>query len=124
MEIWRSSWSPGNDDIPQPTTNSPNQIMYRAYGEAARRHPFTHGRFHPWAHIQCSVPTWAFRLVFPTLVTGGYNRYFLYDVPSAQLIQTIHDTANSVQEGWVNYLEINEKYVFASRPSGIRVFSR
>jgi hypothetical protein len=125
-EIWRSSWQ-GNDVIPRPTIDFPDQAMRLAYGKAERRHGrLTHGHFHPWAHIQTPITTWVFRLVFPTLLTGGFDRYFLYDVPSAQLIQTIHDPADTVQDAWggVNYVEINEEYVFASRPGGIRVFSR
>jgi hypothetical protein len=67
-----------------------------------------------------SSATSAYRFVYPTLFTAGSHEAYVIDIPSATVIQTIHDLAAS----HVCYVEISARHVFVCTEDVLRIFSR
>lgn len=77
----------------RPTESLPSVNQLRASEEAGQRYPSTthRGHFEPWAYLEMPEEGRAFRMVYPTLLVSGWNRAFLWDVPTARLRATIQD---------------------------------
>lgn len=87
----------------------------------------THGVFTPFCDLLTPRPTQATRFVYPTLalVTGDGRNVYLYDVPTATLIQTINIyPADSTVTDKVRYIEISARHVFICTAIGLRIISR
>ena len=51
----------------------------------------------------------AFRFVYPTLLVAGYNKAYLYDVETGNLVQTVENTQtprDGIFLGDINYVEL------------------
>lgn len=88
----------------------------------------TRGHFKPWAILLMQEPTRAFRLVYPTFLTVSRDRAFLYNVETAQLVQTIDNIQSpdfeGVALGDINYVELSEKYVFICGTKSLKLYYR
>ncbi|KAJ4488680.1 hypothetical protein C8R41DRAFT_981845 [Lentinula lateritia] len=145
-EVWHlaSEFPP----TPPQSNTLPDQIS--ASEESYQKHAATYpkGHFKPWAILRMPRLTSAFRFVYPTLLVGGWDHAFLWDIPSCELVQTI----TSIQEaedpnsafavvvanapsfdapaprlgplGNLNYVDVDEKHIFICGVTALRVFSR
>lgn len=98
-----------------------NQMAERYRGCSDR------GQFRPWALLQTSEWGRAFRFVYPILLVSSFEKAYLYDVETGNLVQTIKDTQAVVGGdtlGDINYVELNESYVFICGTQELRVFNR
>lgn len=128
-EVWRLA----SDDalIDPPTTCRPDEDQLNAAREADSNFSIdSKGRFRPWALINMSDVGRAFRFVYPTLAVATLGCVYLWDIPSARLveamggIQALHLEANGTMFGDINYVDLNEQYVFLCGSSGFRLLRR
>ena len=82
------------------------------------------GRFKPWALLRMPGNTWAFRFVYPTLAVAAVDRYYIWDIPTAQLTLTIIDPEIQEDDETLNYIEISDRFIFVSRWDQIHIISR
>jgi len=86
------------------------------------------GHFKPWAFLWMPEFTSAFRFIYPTLLVAAWDRAYLWDIPTCQLVQTITEIQcpgpGSPTLGNINYVELSERHVFICGTSTIRIFSR
>ncbi|KAJ3887595.1 hypothetical protein GG344DRAFT_90401 [Lentinula edodes] len=145
-EVWHLA--SGFPPTPPQSNALPDQIS--ASEESYQKHAATYpkGHFKPWANLRMPRLTSAFRFVYPTLLVGGWDHAFLWDIPSGELVQTI----TSIQEaedpnsafavvvanapsfdapaprlgplGNLNYVDVDEKHIFICGVTALRVFSR
>jgi hypothetical protein len=47
-------------------------------------------RFKPYALLHCPEETRAYRFVYPTLLTAARDKAYLWDVPSARVVEVVH----------------------------------
>ncbi|THU97133.1 hypothetical protein K435DRAFT_663256 [Dendrothele bispora CBS 962.96] len=133
-EVWRLA-----DDYPagepdQSVKYPPRDHQIAASEQAFLQHESTYprGHFKPWALFIMPRPTRAFRFVYPTLLVGSTNEFFLWDVRSRDLVQTIPSRQNptyatvAAQESiaHLSYVEVSEKHVFVCSATALLVFSR
>ena len=123
-EIWRLS---SIDDVSLDSTSSlpdTTQTQISPVGSQP-------GLFKPHALLQTPEPTRAYRFVHPTLLVAAFERVYLWDVPSACLLQIIENIqlppvgpgdTNSL--GTLNYVEISARHVFLCGGHALRVFER
>jgi hypothetical protein len=119
-EVWRHAvdYDPTN----LPASNPPDWEQIEAATDA--NNETQRGRFVPWALLQMPETTRAYRFVYPTLLVAGTRRAFLFDIPSATLIQTIKITRPSEGPGHLHYVELSAQHVFICLSTEIRVFDR
>lgn len=128
-EVWRRSSDCIGDQ--RPAESRPRILQEQAAEEAFRIHPSTtrRGHFEPWAYLEMPEETRAFRVVYPTLLVSGWNRAFLWDLPTASLRATVHDTQMHTGNGFhdvlghITYVEVNDQYVIICGHLQLRVFS-
>ncbi|KAL0563370.1 hypothetical protein V5O48_018698, partial [Marasmius crinis-equi] len=148
-EVWRLASvkdphpPPAGEDIDKLPIPYPQKDQLSASFEAAASytHTFPRGHFVPHALLNMPRKTRAFRFVYPTLLVGGFNHAFCFDVPSRQLVQTINPTQQPTmtvreegrsdsettvlpQLGELNYVELSPRHVFICGENSLRVFSR
>ena len=85
------------------------------------------GHFKPWALISMPESARAFRFSYPTLLAAGTNNAYLWNVPRSQLVSVIRDIQrqhHSLLLGSINYVEVNDLYVFICGGRGLRIFGR
>ena len=91
--------------------------------------------FKPHALLQTPEPARAYRFVHPTLLVAAFERVYLWDVPSARLIQIIENIQplteeggppgdNNISLGTLNYVELSARHVFLCGGHALRVFER
>lgn len=115
----------------RPTESLPSVNQLRASEEAGQRYPSTthRGHFEPWAYLEMPEEGRAFRMVYPTLLVSGWNRAFLWDVPTARLRATIQDIQMPHVGGpldtlgRITYVELSDRYVIICGHMQLRVFS-
>ncbi|KAI0079285.1 hypothetical protein K474DRAFT_683461 [Panus rudis PR-1116 ss-1] len=129
-EIWRLTMV-DEESPPEPPPGRQDQVQIQLGEGTARIARIIRSRlyFRPWALL--STPEWgqAFRFVYPYLLVASLTKAYVYDVVSAILVQTIEDTQNvndptNVQLGDINYVELNDKYVFICGSIELRIYSR
>ena len=123
-EIWRLS---SIDDVSIDSASSlPDTTQTQISPDGSQP-----GLFKPHALLQTPEPTRAYRFVHPTLLVAAFERVYLWDVPSARLIQIIENIqlppvgpgdTNSL--GTLNYVEISARHVFLCGGNALRVFER
>lgn len=127
-EVWRRL-----SDITEHTVNQPvpDVFQHNVYSLVCESYPSANqGHFRPWAVLHMSELTSAFRFVYPILVVAAHDRAFLWDIPSATLIQTLNDCQSVTSGGFneslgrIKYVEISERHVFLVGLCFLRVFSR
>ncbi|EMD33102.1 hypothetical protein CERSUDRAFT_118157 [Gelatoporia subvermispora B] len=130
-EVWRLSVDAAQSPISTVWEGArPDEAQLSASKAAAARHATTtpRGHFTPWAILRPSEPTRAYHLVYPTLAVVGVNSVFLWDVPSATLVETIRDIqglhGGDRPLGRINYVELNSRHVFLCGEHELRVFAR
>jgi hypothetical protein len=126
-EVWRLARDFQDSDIPEDF--KPDASMITASEEAARRNPSSTGRGHfkPWALLQMPELTRAFRFSYPTLLSANANDAYLWDVPTSRLVETISNIHVRNQDeslGRLNYVDVNDKYVFICGSVQLRIFAR
>jgi len=126
-EVWRLACDFQDSDIPEDF--KPDDSMVNASEEAARRFPSSTGRghFRPWALLQMPDFTRAFRFSYPTLLSAGLNNAYLWDVPTSRLVETISNIQAPNKDGplgRLNYVDVNDKYVFICGLVQLRIFAR
>lgn len=126
-EVWRLARDFQDSDIPEDF--KPDASMITASEEAARRNPSSIGRGHfkPWALLQMPELTRAFRFSYPTLLSANTNDAYLWDVPTSRLVETISNVQVPNQDGSLgrlNYVDVNDKYVFICGSVQLRIFAR
>lgn len=85
------------------------------------------GHFKAWALLRMPEITRAFRFAYPTLLATASNNAFVWDVPRSQLISVIRDLQRPHHKqllGNINYVEVNDLYVFVCGGRGLRIFGR
>lgn len=114
---------------PPPITHQPDALQVNVSNAVADHYcgRSERGQFKPWALLQ--TPEWgrAFRFVYPILLVSAMNRAYLYDVESANLVQTIQDTQMNIDGiplGDINYVEINDSLVIICGTEELRAFHR
>ncbi|EEB90752.1 hypothetical protein MPER_11000, partial [Moniliophthora perniciosa FA553] len=145
-EVWRlatiSDPSPPTQSQlpPPPPYPQQNQLTASLAAAAEYAHTYPHGHFVPHALLQFPRPTRAFRFIYPTLLVGGWDEAYCWDVPTRTLVQTISGTqeptvpVNSSEEegesivldplGEINYVEVSAKHVFICGSNTLRIFDR
>ncbi|KAK7030833.1 hypothetical protein VNI00_013941 [Paramarasmius palmivorus] len=147
-EVWRLATihDPSPPDPTEQTIQLPppypqqDQLTASLTAAAAYTHTYPRGHFVPHALLQFPRPTRAFRFVYPTLLVGGWDEAYCWDVPTRKLAQTISRTQEptvpsspSAEEGdtvvldplgELNYVEVSEKHVFICGSNTLRVFDR
>ncbi|KZT25603.1 hypothetical protein NEOLEDRAFT_1178380 [Neolentinus lepideus HHB14362 ss-1] len=122
-EVWclASRCPPGTQ--PEDSRALPDERQELASLDAANRHGTE--LFRPWALLQMPTVTHAFRFVWPTLLVSSQKDAFLFDIPTATLIQTI-DISEPVPHGLreLNYVELSAEYIFICWRHSVCVFSR
>ncbi len=120
-EVWRLAAE--YDHSPHPADEFQEAIAF-----TINRYPSTSkGYFKPWAMLVTPAPGRAFRFVYPVLLIAGLSTAYLYDVESANLIQTIHNTQfmhDGESLGEINYVELSPLHVFICGSIQLRIFDR
>ncbi|PCH36636.1 hypothetical protein WOLCODRAFT_108951 [Wolfiporia cocos MD-104 SS10] len=124
-EVWRHAEE--FDLFPLPTTNRPDNSQRAASviprGERVRR-----GRFKPWALFVIPETTFVYRFAYPTLAAASEMNIFLWDVPSATLVQTIPNLGQPQGDGGalgdVLYIDVSEEHVFLCGGQETWIFRR
>jgi hypothetical protein len=65
--------------------------------------------------------TRAFRFVYPALLVATGNSAYVWDIPTATLVQTIPETGLN---GGISYVELSSRHVFICGEELLRIFSR
>ncbi|EDR04773.1 uncharacterized protein LACBIDRAFT_303972 [Laccaria bicolor S238N-H82] len=119
-EIWRLS---SIDSVSADSSSSlPDTIQTQIPPDGS--HP---GLFKPHALLQTPEPTRAYRFVYPTLLVAAFERVYLYDVPSARLVQIIENIqplTTNISLGTLNYVDLSARHVFLCGGHALRVFDR
>ncbi|KAI0263134.1 hypothetical protein BC834DRAFT_336441 [Gloeopeniophorella convolvens] len=118
-EVWRLATDVPHGEVCEKAP--PSEAQHGMSEVVAERHQShaPRGHFRPWALLSLPVPTLAYRLAFPTLLISGEGRAFVYDVCTGALLQTINIGSQDV-----NYVDVNEQYVFVCSPRVLRIFAR
>jgi hypothetical protein len=92
------------------------------------------GTYRPYGIIQCPKPTRAYRFTFPDIVIAARapsNDMWVWNVPSLSLVKTIQrlpthpgEVPVLVDTDSVNYVDLNDKYIFVCTSQQGRVYSR
>ena len=125
-EIWRLS---SIDDVsPDSSSSLPDITQTQISPDGSQP-----GLFKPHALLQTPEPTRAYRFVHPTLLVAAFERVYLWDVPSACLVQIIENIQpltegglgdNNISLGTLNYVELSERHVFLCGGHALRAFER
>ena len=125
-EVWKQSSTIPEFDVDESSAPDENQREVHDLMTSA-----TAGFFQPWAVLHMQEQTSAYRFVYPTLIVAGYDRAYLWDIPTGRHIQTIEECQFISSEDGNNhyllgimYVEISERHVFIVGQFHIRVFSR
>ncbi|KAN0100079.1 hypothetical protein V8E55_000063 [Tylopilus felleus] len=127
-EVWRRTVDADGNQHSE--TSPPDQDMLEASEQAATNFhsPDRHrGHFKAWALLRMPEITRAFRFAYPTLLATASNNAFVWDVPRSQLISVIRDLQRPHHKqllGNINYVEVNDLYVFVCGGRGLRIFGR
>ncbi|OAX37699.1 hypothetical protein K503DRAFT_719361 [Rhizopogon vinicolor AM-OR11-026] len=126
-EVWRLARDFQDSDIPEDF--KPDVSMITASEEAVRRNPSSTGlgHFRPWALLQMPELTRAFRFSYPTLLSANANDAYIWDVPTSRLVETISNLQAPNEDGplgRLNYVDVNDKYVFICGSVQLRIFAR
>lgn len=120
-EVWRHAVD--YDPMDVPLDNLPDADQFQAEEKAMVDQEF--GRFVPWALLSIPELTRAYRFVYPTLLVAGYDHAFLYDIPTARLVQTINISGVAAEDfGDLRYVELSNQHVFICFEAAILVFDR
>ncbi|KAF8799147.1 hypothetical protein BYT27DRAFT_7176632 [Phlegmacium glaucopus] len=130
IEVWRRLSDISEDVVVGPS--APDAIQREMYDKMHESHaPAMDGHFKPWAVLHMSEPTSAFRFVYPTLIVAAYDRVYLWDIPSGNIIQEIEglqylgsENGHNTYLGTIECVEISERHVFLIAELDLRVFSR
>ena len=117
-EVWRRTCE--CDPALLPTASPPDELQ-RFTSNLPGVNAFSHGHFTPWALLRMPEMTRAYRFVYPTLIVATRNSAYLWDIPTATLIQTIQETN---LDGQLNYVELSPRHVFIAGTEVLRIFSR
>lgn len=86
---------------------------------------YPRGHFQAWSAIEVPEQTYAFRFVYPTLLTAERHRLFLYDVKTGTLERDIVITEPEIHEPpHLTYVDISPHFIFACGWPSIRIVSR
>ena len=120
-EVWRLAKDVSPEDV---TSAAPDHMQLRASDYARGRHQEHNerGHFRPWSLITLPEPTWAFRFVYPTLITAGLHHAYLYNVCTRELVQVIDGITE--QDMTIHYVDLSSRHVFICHQDGVRIFSR
>lgn len=127
-EVWRRTVD--TEGVQFPETSPPDHKMLEASTQAAATHgsaDYRWGHFKAWALLRIPETSRAFRFSYPTLLASAKNNAYLWDVPRSQLTLVIRDIQRShhgVLLGNINYVEVNDLYVFICGAGGLRIFAR
>ncbi|KZT69695.1 hypothetical protein DAEQUDRAFT_669130 [Daedalea quercina L-15889] len=129
-EVWRldTDFEPAQAP-PHARPDSPQRIA-SLFAEA--RYPTTRGHLKPWCLITTSQPTFAYRFAYPTLVVMSMDTAYLWDIPSATLVQTIrdveepftHDDGDGDERATISYVDVSARHLFICGWHELRVFNR
>ncbi|KAG7090469.1 hypothetical protein E1B28_009584 [Marasmius oreades] len=138
-EVWRlatlkdPSPLPPDIDVEKPPIPyaQKQQLVASLEAATAYAHTYPHGHFVPHALLEMPSRTRAFRFFYPTLLVGGYDHAFCYDVPTRKLVQTVSSVQTPQVNGErlatlgdLNYVEVSPRHVFICGEHSLRVFSR
>ena len=127
-EVWRRTVDA--DGVQHPEMSPPDKKMLEASTQAAATFHSAEshwGHFKAWALLRIPEDTRAFRFSYPTLVAAATNNAYLWDVPRSQLVSVIRDIQrkhHSQHLAAINYVEVNDLYVFICGGRGLRIFAR
>jgi len=120
-EIWRLS----SIDFSPDSSSLPDTIQTQISPDGSQP-----GLFKSHALLQTPEPTRAYRFVHPTLLVAAFERVYLWDVPSARLVQIIeniqplNEDGNNTSLGMLNYVELSARHAFLCGGNALRVFDR
>ena len=127
-EVWRRTVDADGDQYPE--TSPPDKKMLEASTQAAATFHSTEshwGHFKAWALLRIPEDTRAFRFSYPTLLAAATNNAYLWDVPRSQLVSVIRDIQrqnHSQPLAAINYVEVNDLFVFICGGRVLRIFAR
>lgn len=127
-EVWRRTVDADGDQ--HPGTSPPDKKMLEASTQAAASFHSEEnrwGHFTAWALLRMPENTRAFRFSYPTLLATATHNAYLWDVPRSQLVSVIRDVQrlhHGLRLATINYVEVNDLYVFICGGSGLRIFAR
>ncbi|KAH9915201.1 uncharacterized protein B0H18DRAFT_1042126 [Fomitopsis serialis] len=124
-EVWRLA-DHVDDSVcvsaPDASQINASRIAERAYGRSGR------GCLRPWTVLTTPDVTRFYRVVYPTLLAASQNTAYLWDLPSATLVQTIHGLqashAGMEPLGEICYVDVNTRHVVLCGENGVRVVGR
>lgn len=79
------------DEIMQEDSQRALQKALRHYHESLGPDFRPRGCFEPYAVLRTSEDTRAYRFVYPTLMTAAYEKVYMWDVPSARIVEVISE---------------------------------
>ncbi|KAF8547134.1 hypothetical protein OG21DRAFT_1527362 [Imleria badia] len=127
-EVWRHTDDVDGDQHPE--TSPPDKKMLDACTHAAAKYHSAEsrrGRFKAWALLSMPENARAFRFSYPTLLAAATNNAYLWDVPRSQLVLIVRDIQrlhHNLLLGTINYVEVNDLYVFICGGRVLRIFGR
>jgi hypothetical protein len=102
--------------------------MHQGISYTINQHiPRTKGSFRPWAVLTPPQLTFAYRFVYPTLLSAGPHTAFLWDVLTCKLTKVISDLQDPVDGkplGRITYVELSPLHVLISGTAQLRIFDR
>ncbi|KAG8219252.1 hypothetical protein J3R82DRAFT_91 [Butyriboletus roseoflavus] len=126
-EVWRRTV---DADGHHSETSPPDKKMLEASTQAAANYHSAENRwahFKAWALLRMPENTRAFRFSYPTLLAVATNNAYLWDVPRSQLVSVVRDVQrlyHGLLLAAINYVEVNDLYVFICGGGGLRIFAR
>ena len=89
--------------------------------------PKAKGAFKPWAVLTAPEFTQAYRFVYPNLLAAGFEKAYVWDVLTCEIVQAVPDLQARVAGaslGRINYVELSPLHVIVCGSKQLRLFDR
>ena len=80
-----------------------------------------------WALLRLPETARTFRFSYPTILAAAMHNAYLWDIPTSQQVSVVRNTNRCHHDqllGTINYVEVNDSYVFICGGRGLRIFGR
>ena len=127
-EVWRRTVDADGEQCPE--TSPPDKKMLFASAQASENFhsgESRRGHFRAWALLRLPETARAFRFSYPTLLAAAMHNAYLWDIPTSQQVSVVRNTNRCHHDqllGTINYVEVNDSYVFICGGRGLRIFGR
>lgn len=107
---------------------APPDEMQQEISSIINKHlPKTKGSFRPWAVFTAPEFTQAYRFVYPNLLAAGFQKAYVWDVLTCEIVQSVPDLQTLVAGtslGRINYVELSPLHVIICGSRQLRLFDR